>query len=433
MLPPGPRVPGPWQATRYLFRPLPFIEELHRRFGSRVTMRLTGLGTFVLLSEPDDAKRVLTAPADVLRGGEVNEILEPLVGSRSLLRLDGDEHRRERRLMLPPFHGERVTGAGWREVVAEATRARMTSWRPGQRLRLHGEFQAITLEVIARAVFGLDAGARSDRLKRQLKRVIEMTAGNVRAGVYGALMPLNRVVPLASLNPVLRRMDSLLFAELEDRARDPSLESRSDIASMLLLARDEDGRPISRRHVRDELVTLLSAGHDTTATALAWTFERLVRHPDAAERAASGDEEYVAATVHEGLRVRSVLPFTTRGTAVPFELDGLTVPAGVILCPGIHMINHRADLYPQPRAFRPERFLDRKPETYSWLPFGGGERRCLGASFAMMEMREVIATVLQTARLRPVDPRPEGVRRRGITLAPRRGALVEVEALALSG
>jgi cytochrome P450 len=415
-LPPGPRSPAFVQGMQYLVRPLPWLEELHARYGPRCTVRMTGLGTFVLLADPDDCKAVFTAPDDVLLGGAANDILAPLVGQRSILLLDGREHLRQRRLMLPPFHGERM--AAYREVVAKATEARIAGWREGDVVRLHEHFRAITLEVISRAVFGMPPGRLTDVLARALD-VSDGAVGSMVTRLGGSQTPFARAV---------READALIAAEIAERRRDPELEARDDVFSMLMLARDEEGRPLSDAELRDELVTLLAAGHETTATALAWTWERLLRNPSSLERL--DEDEWVGAVVREALRVRTVLPFTTRVVASSFSLDDRTpVPAGTFVCPWIHVVNHDAAAYPEPGAFRPERFLGDRPATYGWLPFGGGGRRCLGASFALMEMETVVATMASRLRLEPVDPADEAPRRRGIALTPAKGAQARVLAL----
>ncbi len=428
-LPPGPSSSPFTQGLRYLIRPQPWLRELHARHGPRVTIRFIDIGTLVLLADPDDCKRVFTAPDDVLLGGRSNAVLEPFVGARSILLLDGAEHLRARRLLLPPFHGERM--AAYEGIVERVTRERIAGWRAGDRLVLQTHMQAITLEVIARAIFGVERGARAEELKALIPRIFEMIQGTLRAFVsgYTGRDPLRR---FTRFGRALQRMDDLLYAEIEERRRDPGLDQRDDILSLLLGARDEDGNPMSDRELRDELVTMLGAGHETTATSLAWAFERILRHPEVHERlrdeVAAGERRYVDATVNETLRLRPVLPLTSRQAAVPFELDGLTVPADTILAPNIHVVNRRPDLYPEPHRFLPERFLDVKPPTYGWLPFGGGGRRCLGAAFAQMEMRVVMATMLRKLTLRAPDPRAEPVTRRGIVLAPARGGLVDVVA-----
>jgi cytochrome P450 len=425
--PPGPSSSAFSQGLRYLVRPQPWLRELHARHGPRVTIRFIDIGTLVLLADPDDCKRVFTAPDDVLLGGRSNALLEPFVGARSILLLDGAEHLRARRLLLPPFHGKRM--AAYEGIVEEVTRARIASWRPGDRLPLQREMQAITLEVIARAIFGVDRGARAQELKALIGRTFEMIQGTLRAFLsgYTGRAPLKRV---SRFGRALARMDELVYAEIAERREDPGLDERDDVLSLMLQARDEEGRPMSDVELRDELVTMLGAGHETTATSLAWAFERILRHRDVharlREEVAAGERAYLDATVNETLRVRPVLPLTSRMAAVPFELDGLTVPAGTILAPNIHVVNRRADLYPQPDRFLPERFLDGKPPTYGWLPFGGGGRRCLGAAFAQMEMRVVMATILGSVTLRAPDPRAEAVTRRGVVLAPAKGGLVEV-------
>jgi cytochrome P450 len=416
MLPPGPRSPGVAQGLNYLLRPIPWLEALHARFGPRVTVRMTGLGTFVLLADSDDCKRVFTAPDDVLLGGAANEILASLVGRRSILLLDRGEHLRQRRLMLPPFHGERM--AAYRDVVAQATEERIGAWKEGDVVVLHEAFRDITLDVISRAIFGVPPGPLVSSLARALD-AIDGPLGSMLSRYGGSRTTFARSV---------RAADALIAEEIAARRGDDDLEARDDIFSLLVLARDEEGERLTDAELRDELVTLLTAGHETTATALAWTWERLLRNPSALERL--GEDAWVAAVVREALRVRTVIPFTTRVVASSFALDDdVTVPRDTFVCPWIHVVNHDPVRYPEPEAFRPERFLGERPATYGWLPFGGGGRRCLGAAFAMMEMEIVVATLAARVRLEAVDPADEGVRRRGIALAPAGGARARVLAL----
>jgi cytochrome P450 len=302
------------------------------------------------------------------------------------------------------------------------------SWPVGEPFPVLASMQSLTLRVILRAVFGYQPGAAEDELSRSLRAMIEplarprglllmMTMGRFGSGARGAArrFEANR-----------RAVDEILLAEIARRRNDPDLESRDDVFSSLLLARDEDGESLSDREVRDELVTLLLAGHETTATGLAWTFDLLLHTPPALERALTGEEAYLDAVVKEALRIRPVIPGVGRVVRQePFRVNGHLIPPGVEINPSIRMIHRRADLYPAPRAFRPERFLEADaPDTYTWVPFGGGTRRCLGASFALMEMRIVLGQVLQRARLRPAKPELDKVQFRGITLAPREGVRV---------
>jgi cytochrome P450 family 135 len=398
------------------------MERCTRRYGDLFTVQLAQVGTFVFATEPDALKSVFTAPPDRLRAGEANVALEPILGNRSLLLLDGSEHLRQRKLMLPPFHGERLRG--YEELIAEIARDEMTRWPAGEPLPLQPRMQAITLEVILRVVFGMDRGPGLTRLRERLKKLLDVST-KPWALVPPLRRDLGRHSPWTRFLKVRGDVDDAIYEEIASRRGDPALADRKDIFSLLMQARDEDGEPLTDKELRDELVTLLIAGHETTATGLAWAFERLVRHPDGLDRLA--DAEYAEAVVQETLRLRPPIPIVARRVVdEPFEIGGYEIPPGVMIAPCIYLVHRRADVYPDPYAFRPERFLERPPETYSWLPFGGGVRRCIGASFAVLEMSTVLRTVAAGLRLRSAGGPPELVKRRAIVLAPNRGGRVVV-------
>jgi cytochrome P450 len=393
------------------------------RYGEVFTARIDPI-PWVMLGDPDDVRTVFTAGPRRTNAGEANEILRPTLGSHSLLLLDGEEHMRERKLMLPAFHGERIER--YRAIMREATERAVAAMPAGEDFALRSHTQAITLEVIMRAVFGVEDAAAMARLGVPLKRFVDW------AGHPGALA---MVAVLGFEHPVVRRLlrerylgpvDRELYALIAERRDAPDLAQRDDVLSMLLLARDEQGEPMSDVELRDELMTLLVAGHETTATSLAWAVERLVRHPGGLERLA-GDPAYVDAVVKEILRLRPVVAIVLRRLLEPLAVGGHELPAGATVAPCILLVHRREDVYPEPDAFRPERFLDRAPGTYSWIPFGGGVRRCLGAAFAQVEMQVVLQTLAESVRLQAVGG-AEPVRRRGITLAPARGG--QVRALA---
>jgi cytochrome P450 len=424
-LPPGPSWPAALQTAAWIARPAPFMERARRRYGDAFTVRLAQVGTFVFTTDPEVLKGVFTTGPDRLRAGEANFALEPILGSRSVLLLDGAEHIRQRRLMLPPFHGERLRG--YEQLIAEIADEEMERWPSGEALSLQPRMQAITLEVILRVVFGMDRGPRLVQLREQIKRLLDVTTKP------WALVPplrrnLGRFSPWMRFLAVRDAVDEIIFAEVARRRDDPGLAERTDIFSLLLQARDEEGEPLTDRELRDELITLLVAGHETTATGLAWAFERLVRSPGALERLADDeDPAYADAVVQETLRLRPPIPIVARRVVnEPFDLGGHSIPVGAMVAPCIYLVHRRADLYPDPYAFRPERFLERPPETYSWLPFGGGMRRCIGASFAVLEMSTVLRTVARRLRLTAAGPGPELITRRAIVLAPNRGGEVMV-------
>ena len=400
---------------------MPWFERCRARYGKRFTLRMVSTPPFVHLSDPDEVKQVFTAPPEVLHPGEGARILEPVVGRNSLILLDEGTHLSQRKLMLPAFHGEkmqRLTG-----LMEDVTERELARWPKDVATPLHPRLQALTLEVILRAVFGLDPGSRLDGLRNRLTRILEITSNP------GSVFPLLRRGPVWQRFLRLRReTDGLLFELIDERRSENG--DREDVLSMLLSARYEDGSPMGDAELRDELMTLLVAGHETTASQLAWAFERLGRSPDVLGRLteeidAGDDEAYLTATVHETLRHRPVLPNAApRLVMRPVEIGGWEYPAGVCLIANGYLIHHDPAIYPDPYEFRPERFLSEPPGTYTWIPFGGGRRRCLGASFALLEMKIVLRAVL--AQSRPVadgDGLTERSRRRAITLSPREGAV----------
>ncbi len=425
-LPPGPQAPSWLQTMRWWTRAVPFFERCRRRYGPRFTVRLVGTPPFVMLADPGEVKEVFTAPAEVLHPGSGARILEPLVGRNSVILLDEDAHLAQRRLMLPAFHGEQVGRLA--EVMAEVAATEVERWPRGEAVALHPRLQALTLEVILRTVFGLEEGARLDRLRAHLTDVLAVGANPV-----SLLPPLQRDLgPRSAWGRFLRtraQADAELFALIEERRRGGA--QRDDVLSLLLAARHEDGSPMSPQELRDELMTLLVAGHETTASQLAFAFERLVRTPEVLARlteAVGGDDgdAYVTATVQEALRRRPVLPNAApRLVMEEIEVGGWRYPAGVCLVANAYLVHHDPSIYPDPYAFRPERFLEQSPGTYTWIPFGGGRRRCLGAAFATLEMKVVLRAVLERVSPRVAgDGRLELSRRRSITLSPREGAEV---------
>jgi len=415
-------LPKPVQTARFLVRPISFMEHWRRELGETFGASLYGPGDVLFVSDAESIKALFKRDrVNTIAPGR-NIILKPLLGEGSLLRQEGDEHLRRRKLMLPPFHGERMRA--YEDVITEATEAAISQWREGEAFALHPTMQAITLEVILRAVFGVEEGKRHDELSAGLTEILAAT-GSPRA--IGLLFPITRnSPPYRRLQALIDRVDELLAEQIAERRADPGLGEREDILSMLVSARFEDGTEMSDSEVRDQLMTLLLAGHETTATALAWAFDLLFRRPDAFERLReeirSGDgHEYLDAVISETLRVRPVVPFTGRELREPTTLDGFDLEPGQIILAAIWLTHTRADLYPEPYAFRPERFLDDAPETYSWVPFGGGTRRCIGAAFAQLEMRIALGTIIRECDLRPASERPERPIRRNVTMSPAGG------------
>jgi cytochrome P450 len=435
-LPPGPRLPRAIQTLAFMFAGPRFLEACRRRYGNAVTLGTLFDKRFVMLFDPALVKQLFQGSNDQLHAGEANALLGPILGQRSVLLLDGAEHLRHRKMMLPPFHGRRMQA--YADSMREAADREIDSWPVGEPFALLPSMQSLTLGVIMRAVFGFDGRSHpppaEEELRGRLRDMVEPIAAPRGLLLMTTLGRLGRSSDSTQRFEASRRaVDEILYAEIARRREDPGLDSRDDVFSMLLLAEDEEGGRLSDREVRDELVTLLLAGHETTATGLAWTFDLLLHTPAVLERARSGDDAYIDAVVKESLRIRPVIPGVGRVVSgEPFRLNGYTIPPGIEINPSIRMIHRRADLYPHPREFRPERFLEpdaggRVPDTYTWVPFGGGTRRCLGASFALMEMRIVVQRVLGRTMLRPLHREPEKIQFRGITLAPERGVRVVMD------
>ena len=425
--PPSVPLPKALQTARFIARPIPYLEHWRRELGETFHASLFGPGEVVFLSDPESMKRLFSADrVNTIAPGR-NIILRPLLGPGSLLLQEGKEHLRRRRLMLPPFHGERMRA--YEAVIAQATERAVAGWPVGEPFALHPSMQSITLEVILRAVFGVEDASRRDELSEALVEILGATASPTTVGL---LTPGVRRLPIYRRIDRLRsRADALLYAEIDERRRDPDLEGREDILSMLVAARFDDGSAMADDELRDQLMTLLLAGHETTATALAWTFDLLFHRPDALARLREeldGDERaYLGAVIDESLRVRPVIPFTGRKLLEGAELGGYELPAGTVVLAAIYLTHTLPDIYPEPYAFRPERFLDDAPDTYSWIPFGGGTRRCIGAAFAELEMRVAIETILRSAELRAASPELERPVRRNVTLSPANGTRVILE------
>ena len=426
-LPPGPRAPRAVQTLAWWTRSVPLFERCRARYGKRFTLRLLQTPPFVHLSDPAEVKEVFRAPPDVLHPGEGAKALEPVVGANSVILLDESAHLSQRKLMLPAFHGERMEALTG--LLEEVTEREVAAWPVGEPFELHPRLQALTLEVILRAVFGLDEGERLDQLRERLTRILEF--GSHPASLI-PLLQRGRV-----WNEFVRgraEVDSSLFELVDERRAAADGDERDDVLTMLLAARHDDGSPMSKQELRDELMTLLVAGHETTASELSWAFERLARTPrvvgelKAAVDSGDGDA-YLTATAQETLRHRPVLPQAApRLVTQPVEIGGFAYPEGICLAANSYLIHHDPAIYPDPYEFRPERFLDEPPGTYTWIPFGGGRRRCLGASFAMLEMKVVLRSVFARAEPVPTSGVTEGARRRSITLSPRRGATTVLRA-----
>lgn len=424
-LPPGPRMPRVLQTAIWSRQAQWMLEQSRARFGDMFTIRIAHEGNWVMISDPAMVKQVFTGDPKVFHAGEGNQILRPILGDNSVLVLDEKPHLGQRRLLLPPFHGERMQG--YERTMTEISAREIASWPTGTPWKLRPRMQAITLEIIIETVFGVHERERMDPLRAALREFLDLTT-DPRFLLPVVLAGPERIRRLPVFARRIDRVDALIHREIADRRAAGDLAEREDILSMLVGARHEDGSQMSEAEIRDELLTLLVAGHETTATALSWALERLARHPEKLERlraeVLAGEEAYLTATIQETLRLRPVIVLVIRKLTEPVELGGFELPAGTRVTPSIHLVHRDPNTYPEPDRFLPERFLDNPPGTYTWIPFGGGVRRCLGAAFAQFEMAVVLRELVKAHRIQPARPGSERPFRRAITETPRHDAEV---------
>jgi cytochrome P450 family 135 len=419
-LPPGPRTASLHQTREWVRQPLAFLERCQAEYGDIFTIRLASTPPIVMLASPAAVREVFTGDPELLRAGEANSLLQAALGRSSLLLLDGEQHLRERRLMLPPFHGERMRAYG--SLIAALAEREIGGWPSGTVFEVGSRFRRVALDVIVQAVFGVEEQDRIERLADALRRFLDTVTSPFRMLVLLSIKPDGLTVRAWQRHaPSIRRVDALIYDEIQRRRADPRTPEREDILSMLIPS-------MSDEQLRNELMTLLLAGHETSAAGLAWAVERLARHPGVLDRLsaeASGDaDEYLDAVVKETLRVRPVLPAVFRALAAPVEIAGRELPANAWVAPCVHLVHRNPELYPEPDAFRPERFLEAQADTYGWIPFGGGTRRCLGGAFAMFEMKTVLRELVRLGSFGPAEADDEGVRRRGVVLVPGAGARI---------
>ncbi len=406
--------------------PVGWLERRRARYGDLFSSKFPFFGWLVYLSDPEEIKRVFGGDSEVFHAGEANSIpLGPVFGTYSLLTLDDDEHMRQRKLLLPPFHGEAVRRYG--EEIEQIADRELDHWPVGEPFPLRPAMQAITLEVILRTVFGVRERERLEAFAGAITRLA--TVGNALIWMPPLRRDFGRFSPAARFKRVRAAADALIYEEIDNRRALPQEERGDDVLSVLLSARHDDGSPMADEELRDELMTLLGAGHETSATGLSWAFERLLRTPGALERLSADpeDDAYLDAVIKETLRVRPVITDVARKLTREVEIGGYEIPAGTIVLCVIALVQRRPDLWPDPHAFRPERFLEGQPEPYSWIPFGGGVRRCIGAAFAQFEMTVVLRTIMRRARLRAESPEDERGVLRHVTVVPARGARVVLE------
>jgi cytochrome P450 len=425
-------MPSLLQAALVTASPYGWMVQRWRRYGDVFSSRFPVFGRVVYVAEPALVKEVFTGDPTIFHAGEATALaLGDALGEHSLLTLDEDRHMSQRKLLLPPFHGEAVRR--YVEVMAEATEREVATWPIGEELSLRPRMQAITLEVILRAVFGVREGERMDLFRERIPPLGEATS--VLSWLPFLERDLGGITPAARFRRALAAVDELIYAEIAERRAEAEAEGRDDagerddVLSLLLRARHEDGSAMTDTELRDELMTLLTAGHETTATGLSWAFERLLRTPRVLDRLTESldDDDYVDAVVKETLRIRPVVVDVARKLTRDTEVAGWKLPAGMLVIPAIAVLHRRPDLYDSPEEFRPERFLDGNPESYAWIPFGGGVRRCIGASFAQVEMRTVLREVLRRVRLRAPRQKPERGVIRHVTVVPGRGCRAVVE------
>ena len=427
-LPPGPRAPGLLQGFRYARDPLAFYGRLRNRYGDIYTISFPYFGRMVYVADPELVKQVFIGDPSIFHAGEANAtVLEPALGPSSVLTLDEAEHMRQRKLLLPPFHGERIRRYG--ELIRKITERDMETWPIGTPFAVRPHTQRITLAVILRAVFGVRDEARFNRASKLIDEFSRRA--NLVTQMPFLQRDLGRFSPEGRFRRARAALDEFIYEEIAARRAESDDAERDDVLTLLLRAEHEDGSPMSDRELRDELVTVLGAGHETTATALAWALERLLRAPRVMARLResleTGEDEYLDALIKETLRARPVIVDCARKLTAPVQIGGYELPTGIIVMPAIAGIQYRDDLYPNPHEFRPERFLEGQVDNYTWIPFGGGVRRCIGAAFAQYEMRVILREIFERAELSAPDPRPEKVKMRNITLAPGKGCEVRLE------
>lgn len=440
-LPPGPTTPTPWMLVRWMRTPFEVMDECRARYGETFTLRIGALPPLVLLSNPEHVREVFASAGDDMHGGEIGSALKPFLGERSVIVLDGSAHRTMRKLVMPPFHGERMHAYG--QQMVELTHASIDAWPVGKTFAAHEPFQQITLDVILRTVFGVDDAAARKTLGDQLTRLMDL------ASWPPLLIPQVQrdLGPWSPWGRYLRESkiaDDALLAQIA-RRRSEGPGGRTDVLSMFLEARDEEGRALDDHDLRDQLVTLLVAGHETTATALAWTLrwvlalpavrERLLSELHAAQRKGPltperiAKLEYLDGTVREALRMQPVIPLVGRVLKQPVRLAGYDLPAGVAVAPSVYLVHQNPAVYDDPRRFEPERFVGRQYKAHEWIPFGGGIRKCIGMAFAIYEMKMVLATVLSRVWLRAAPGYVARPMRRSITMTPSEGMPVVADAV----
>ena len=433
-LPPGPRLPRLFQTLNWVRRPIPIMRKYAREYGECFTLRWINSPPVVFFSDPVAIKQIFTASPEHALAGRANVVLKPMLGENSVLLLDGARHKRERKLLMPPFHGERMRLYG--EIMREAADRSIDNWPVAQPFPIHERMQAITLDIILRAVFGVDEGALLQKLRALLIEFLRLVGSSPLLLIRRLQVNLGPLTSWQRIRQLGHEIDAALYEQIAQR-KAAAQNGRPDIMAMLIEARDEDGQPMSAQELRDEMITMLLAGHETTATSLSWVVHRLLQNPDVLEKVRAelrrvvgggpiqaehmSELAYLDATIKETARLNPIVPVVARYLEQPTRIGDYAMPAGCVAAPCIYLTHRRPELWPEPETFNPDRFVGKRVDPYTFFPFGGGVRHCLGAAFAAYEMKIVLAQMLSRVSLRPVPGYTVRVVRRSITFAPSEG------------
>ena len=433
-LPPGPKAPRLFQTLNWVRKPIPFMQQCAQKYGECFTMRLIGMPSISLFSDPDAIKQIFTADPEHARAGKANVVLKPVLGTNSVLLLDGARHKRERKLLMPPFHGERMRLYG--DIMREIADRSIDTWPVEQSFPIHERMQSITLDIILRTVFGVDEGPLLQKLRSLLIEFLRLAGSSPLLLIRWLQVNLGPLTAWKRMGELGQEIDRVLYEQIAQR-KAAEQNGRTDIMAMLVEARDEDGQPMSDQELRDEMITMLLAGHETTATSLSWVVHRLLQHPDVLEKVRAelqrviGDGPiqaehvselvYLDAVIKETSRLNPIVPLVARYLEHPTQIGDYEMPAGCVASPCIYLTHRRPELWPEPEMFNPDRFVGKRIDPYTFFPFGGGVRHCLGAAFATYEMKIVLAQVLSRVSLRPAPDHTVRVVRRSITFAPSGG------------
>ena len=440
-LPPGPRLPRLFQTLNWVRRPIPIMRKYAREYGECFTLRWINSPPVVFFSDPVAIKQIFTTSPERALAGRANVVLKPMLGENSVLLLDGARHKRERKLLMPPFHGERMRLYG--EIMREAADRSIDNWPEEQPFPIHERMQAITLDIILRAVFGVDEGALLQKLRSLLIEFLRLVGSSPLLLIRWLQVNLGPLTSWQRISQLGHEIDTALYEQIAQR-KAAAQNGRPDIMAMLIEARDEDGQPMSDQELRDEMITMLLAGHETTATSLSWVIHHLLQNPDVLEKVRAelrrvvgggpiqaehmSELAYLDATIKETARLNPIVPVVARYLEQPTRIGAYEIPAGCVAAPCIYLTHRRPELWPEPEAFNPDRFVGKRVDPYTFFPFGGGVRHCLGAAFAAYEMKIVLAQMLSRVSLRPVPGYTVRVVRRSITFAPSEGLPVIREA-----